>query len=172
VNEQSPQKWGLFIMIKVERYKLFFNSKDFEKIYNQSISEIIKQTHGPYESFFKEVVLISLSKNHCFILFENDNPIGYEIVKIKNKKIEGGFTFILPEHRGKKYSFLLREKMFDLLKTEIDEFSTFIKNSNVISIENAKKTAEIFNFNLHISDSIITPDGVNTNIKKYTIFPK
>ena len=107
-------------MIKVERYKLFVNSKDFEKIYNQSISEIIKQTYCTYESFFKEVVLTSLSKNHCFILFENDNPIGYEIVKIKNRKIEGGFTFILPEHRGKKYSFLLREKMFNLLKTEID----------------------------------------------------
>ena len=129
-------------MIKVERYKLFVNSKDFEKIYNQSISEIVKYSGNSYDVFFREVVKVSLDKGFCFILFEDEEPIGYEIIKIKNKKVDGGFTFVLPKHRGKKYSYLLRENMFNLLKDEVDEFSTYIHNSNTNSIESAKKTAK------------------------------
>lgn len=171
MNESSPQKWGLFIMIKVERYKLFFNSKAFEKIYNQSISEIIKYSENSYDVFFREVVKVSLDKGFCFILFENEEPIGYEIIKIKNKKVDGGFTFILPKHRGKKYSYILRESMFNLLKDEVDEFSTYIHNSNTNSIESAIKTAKKLLLNLKISNTIITPEGISKNMKKYTIIP-
>lgn len=156
-------------MIKIERYKLFHNSKDFEKIYHQSIPDIIKYSGSSCDTFFKEVVKPSLDNNFCFILFEDQEPIAYEIIKIKNRKVDGGFTFILPKHRGKKYSYLLRESMFNLLKDEVDEFSTYIHNSNINSIESAKKTAEKLSLNLKISDTIITPDGIDKNIKKYTI---
>ena len=159
-------------MIKVERYKLFVNSKDFEKIYNQSISEIVKYSGNSYDVFFREVVKVSLDKGFCFILFEDEEPIGYEIIKIKNKKVDGGFTFILPKHRGKKYSYLLRESMFNLIKDEVDEFSTYIHNSNISSIESAKKIAKKLFLNLKISNTIIMPDGTNKNIKKYTIIPE
>ena len=158
-------------MIKVERYKLFVNSKDFEKIYNQSISEIVKYSGNSYDVFFREVVKVSLDKGFCFILFEDEEPIGYEIIKIKNKKVDGGFTFILPKHRGKKYSYLLRESMFNLIKDEVDEFSTYIHNSNISSIESAKKIAKKLFLNLKISNTIIMPDGTNKNMKKYTIIP-
>jgi hypothetical protein len=158
-------------MIKVQRYKLFFNSKAFEKIYNQSISEIVKYSGNSYDVFFREVVKVSLDKGFCFILFEDEEPIGYEIIKIKNKKVDGGFTFILPKHRGKKYSYLLRESMFNLIKDEVDEFSTYIHNSNISSIESAKKTAKKLFLNLKISNTIIMPDGTNKNMKKYTIIP-
>ena len=158
-------------MIKVERYKLFFNSKAFEKIYNQSISEIVKYSGNSYDVFFREVVKVSLDKGFCFILFEDEEPIGYEIIKIKNKKVDGGFTFILPKHRGKKYSYLLRESMFNLIKDEVDEFSTYIHNSNISSIESAKKIAKKLFLNLKISNTIIMPDGTNKNMKKYTIIP-
>lgn len=156
-------------MIKIERYKLFHNSKDFEKIYHQSIPDIIKYSGSSCDTFFQEVVKPSLDNNFCFILFEDQEPIAYEIIKIKNRKVDGGFTFILPKHRGKKYSYLLRESMFNLLKDEVDEFSTYIHNSNINSIESAKKTAEKLSLNLKISDTIITPDGIDKNIKKYTI---
>ena len=162
---------GAFYMIKVERYKLFLNSKAFEKIYNQSISEIVKYSGNSYDVFFREVVKVSLDKGFCFILFEDEEPIGYEIIKIKNKKVDGGFTFILPKHRGKKYSYLLRESMFNLIKDEVDEFSTYIHNSNISSIESAKKTAKKLLLNLKISDTIITPEGISKNMKKYTIIP-
>ena len=162
---------GAFFMIKVERYKLFFNSKAFEKIYNQSISEIVKYSGNSYDVFFREVVKVSLDKGFCFILFEDEEPIGYEIIKIKNKKVDGGFTFILPKHRGKKYSYLLRESMFNLIKDEVDEFSTYIHNSNISSIESAKKIAKKLFLNLKISNTIIMPDGTNKNMKKYTIIP-
>ena len=162
---------GAFFMIKAERYKLFFNSKAFEKIYNQSISEIVKYSGNSYDVFFREVVKVSLDKGFCFILFEDEEPIGYEIIKIKNKKVDGGFTFILPKHRGKKYSYLLRESMFNLIKDEVDEFSTYIHNSNISSIESAKKTAKKLFLNLKISNTIITPEGISKNMKKYTIIP-
>ena len=162
---------GAFFMIKAERYKLFFNSKAFEKIYNQSISEIVKYSGNSYDVFFREVVKVSLDKGFCFILFEDEEPIGYEIIKIKNKKVDGGFTFILPKHRGKKYSYLLRESMFNLIKDEVDEFSTYIHNSNISSIESAKKIAKKLFLNLKISNTIIMPDGTNKNMKKYTIIP-
>lgn len=162
---------GAFFMIRVERYKLFFNSKDFEKIYHQSIPDVLKYSGSPSDVFFREVVKVSLDNSFCFILFENEEPIGYEIIKIKNRKVDGGFTFILPEHRGKKYSYLLRENMFNLLKDEVDEFSTYIHNSNTNSIESAKKTAKKLLLNLKISNTIIMPDGTNKNMKKYTIIP-
>lgn len=156
-------------MIRIEQYKLFHNSKDFEKIYKQSISDIRKYFDGPYEIFYSKIVLPSLAHNYCFILFDDDKPIGYEIVKITNRKIDGGFTFILPEHRGKKYSFLLRERMFELLKDKVDSFTTYIHNSNTSSIQSAISTAQKLNLNLHVSETIILNDGTNTKMKKYTI---
>lgn len=159
-------------MIKVEQYKLFYNSKDFEKIYNKSIPELLKYLDTPHEVFFKEVVKPSIDNNICIILYNESEPIGYEIVKIVNKTINGGFTFILPEHRGKKYSYLLREKMFDILKDKINSFTTYIHNSNINSIESAKKTAQKLNLDLEISDTIVLSDGTNKNAKKYTIITK
>lgn len=156
-------------MIRVEQYKLFHNSKDFEKIYKKSILDICKHLDGPYETFYSKIVLPSLANNYCFILFDNNDPIGYEIVKIVNKKVEGGFTFILPEYRGKKYSFILREKMFELLKDKVDSFTTYIHNSNTSSIQSAISAAQKLNLSLHISDTIILNDGTNTKMKKYTI---
>ena len=156
-------------MIRIEQYKLFHNSKDFEKIYNKSISDIRKYFNGPYETFYSKIVLPSLANNYCFILFDDNDPIGYEIVKITNKKIDGGFTFILPEHRGKKYSFLLRERMFELLKDKVDSFTTYIHNSNISSIQSAIRAAQKLNLSLYISDTIILNDGTNTKMKKYTI---
>ena len=149
----------------------FDNSKDFEKIYNASVSEVLKHHKNCYDIFFREVVKFSLDNRFCFILYEDDNPIGYEVIKINNKKVNGGFTFILPEHRGKKYSYLLRESMFNLIKDEVDEFSTYIHNSNISSIESAKKIAKKLFLNLKISNTIIMPDGTNKNMKKYTIIP-
>jgi hypothetical protein len=61
--------------------------------------------------------------------------------------------------------------MFNLLKDEVDEFSTYIHNSNTNSIESAIKTAKKLLLNLKISNTIITPEGISKNMKKYTIIP-
>lgn len=154
-------------MIKVEQYKLFHNSKDFEKIFNKSISEIKKNTD--YNFFCKEVLKPCLDNRYCFILFENDQPIGYEIAAVQNKVIHGGFTFILPEHRGKKYSYLLREQMFNLLKDKADKASFQIFNSNINSIISAKKIAEKLSLDLQITDNNILSNDRHQIAKKYTV---
>jgi hypothetical protein len=154
-------------MIKIEQYKLFHNSQDFEKIFKKSISEIKKNMD--YNFFCKEVLRPCLDNRYCFILFENNQPIGYEIAAIQNRVIHGGFTFILPEHRGKKYSYLLREQMFNLLRDKADKVSFQIFNSNTNSIISAKKLAEKLSLDLQVADNNILSNDAHQIAKKYTI---
>jgi len=154
-------------MIKVEQYKLFHNSKDFEKIFKKSASEIKKNMN--YDFFCKEVLKPCLENRYCFILFENDEPIGYEVAAVQNRIIHGGFTFILPEHRGKKYSYLLREQMFNLLKDKADKASFLIFNNNTNSIISAEKIADKLSLNLQITDNNILSNDRQQIAKKYIV---
>lgn len=152
-------------MIKVERYKLFHNSKDFEIIFNKSKEDLSKEFND--KNFINDVVKPALEKQYCFLLYLNDKVIGYELVHIKNKKIEGGYTFILKEHRGKKYSPLLRKAMYEILKDKISGAKAFIRKSNEASIASAKKMAE--ELNLKLTEQEVRGKDLNVLGKIYTI---
>jgi len=144
-------------MVKVERYKLFFNSKDFEIIYKKSLESLRKELNN--ENFFKHIVKPALEKRYCFLLYLDGKVIGYQLVQIKKKIIEGGYTFIQKEYRGKKYSKILRKFTYESLKNEIKEVHTFIRKNNIVSMRSVKNLAA--ELNIEIEEKNIYDENYN-----------
>jgi GNAT superfamily N-acetyltransferase len=152
-------------MIRIEQYKLFHNSQDFEWIFKKSKEDLSKEFGS--ESFVSDVIKPSLEKKHCLLLYLADKIIGYEVALVKKRKISGGYTFILSEHRGKGYSYKLREEMYNLLRKSSICVEAFIRKNNIASIESAKKTAK--KLNLKLEEENVYDKNLNLIGKKYKI---
>lgn len=152
-------------MLKTEQYTLFRNSKDFDILFRKSFIDLSKEFTD--KNFVDQLIKPALEKRHCILLYINDQPIGYQVVFIKKRVINGGYTFILNEHRGKGYSYIIRKAIYDLVKNDVDDIVTFIRRSNIASSESAKKIAE--KLNLTFEEENIFDENFNFIGKKYKI---
>ncbi len=152
-------------MIKLERYTLFENSLDFDFLIKKSHSDIIN--HCLDFNFFVKKVLPEIEKTRsAIILYENNKPIGYEIVSIKFKDLFFAFTYIIPEKRGKGYSYILREEAVKSFWNETNQISFTIKKNNIASSKSVIKLIEKYNCDFSTED---TKDKNGHPYKKYTI---
>lgn len=136
-------------MIKVERYKLFHNSKDFDSLIKKSKKEILE--HGVnYEDFLKKHIRKIKENKHAVILYVDSKPIGYEFMIINKRKANECFTYVLPQYRNKGYGTILREECFKLFWDEYDEISGPIKSQNVGSKKSILKIAKNLCLNVEV----------------------
>lgn len=120
-------------MIKVELYKSFQNSSDFEKIIKKSMKEFGVTIPISYSDFVKTYIPKAIKNSTIVILFKNDLPIGYFVMVIENRTVIFSYSFILPEERGNKYSYILREYALNHFKDKFDKLNCFILVKNEAS---------------------------------------
>lgn len=153
-------------MIRVEQYKLFHNSKDFELLIKKSKKEILD--HGAdYQIFLKKYIPKIKENKHAVILYVDSKPIGYEFMIISRRKADDCFTYIVPEYRNKGYGTLLRKHCFKMFWNEYDEISGSIKNKNIGSKKSILKIAKEFGLNVKI-DVEINEKGEKIELTKLT----
>ena len=116
-------------MLNVQQYTLFENSADFDRLIKKSQQDIETMNEANYIDFLKNILPDIKHKRKAFILYENNNAIGYEIFSIKNKCVNFSFSYIVPEKRGKGYSYFLREKTIEFFWNETFIFQNFNNSS-------------------------------------------
>jgi len=152
-------------MIKLERYTLFKNSLDFDFLIKKSYLDI-KNNCSDFDLFVKKT-LPEIKKNRSvIIIYENDEPIGYQTVSIKFKDLSFAFTYIAPEKRGNGYSYILREEVVKTFWNETDRISFTIEKNNIASSKGVHKLIKKYNCDFSTEDV----KGVNgKKYEKYTI---
>lgn len=130
-------------MIKIEKYKLFVNSKDFEYLVKKAEIELAG-SKIPYSECLKKYLKKCIINESILILYENDSPIGFYIIYINNKKVELSFTYIISKYRNKGYSHQLRIAAIEKFKDEYDKIETYILKNNIASLKGLEKLLEIY----------------------------
>jgi GNAT superfamily N-acetyltransferase len=144
-------------MIKIENYKLFVNSKDFEKIYKIAKLEFVNSSID-YIKSIEKYLSICIEKQSILLLYSDQNIIGFYIINIVNKKVKLSFAYIDPKYRGKGYNHILLEAAINNFKSQIDSFTTFIHFKNIASLKSLYKLIDKFNLN-YIKDELIDEKG-------------
>jgi hypothetical protein len=130
-------------MIKIENYKIFVNSKDFEFLIKKSEIELC-HSQLPYSQSLKKYFKKCINDESILILYENDLPIGFYIICINNRRVELSFTYIISKYRNKGYSHQLRIAGIERFKNKYDKIETYILKNNVASLKGLEKLLEIY----------------------------
>lgn len=152
-------------MLKIEEYKLFHNSQDFDGLILKS-KDFINNNEVDYENFITNIYAKAKKSNSALILYKNNIPIGYELAVIANRTVCHSFTYIIPTERNKKYSYILREKMIEILIDKVDKYITVIKKNNISSIKGLNKILNKYPCEFSI-EKVISKSG--EIYEKYTI---
>lgn len=139
-------------MIHTERYKLFHNSQDFEKILKKSVIDFQKYVTVPYDFFCKNTLPHCINDRTIVILYKEKEPIGYFVMHIRSRKVYFSFSYIIPSERGRGYSNTLRVAAFDLFKNEFDELTVFCQPSNIASLQGLKYLLKRYNCKYKVSE--------------------
>lgn len=127
---------------QVRIYNFFEHSNTFEQLFLESFSELNKQltemglapTLQKEKVLFESLIVPAMKNGLLVILFEDRKQIGYEFATLSPYDygiVNYSFTYILPQYRGKKLSYLLRAKMLELLKKKgIKQILFSVLNSN------------------------------------------
>jgi len=131
----------------LERFhKLYFIS--FPDFYSQLDAMSISRQLQKESIIFNHFVKPAIEDDLILILMNDHEYIGYEFVTVSpfdETCIVGAFTYIVPEHRGKKLSFMLRQKMLELIKKQgIKKFFFTIANKNIVSNNNLQSFIDKF----------------------------
>lgn len=142
---------------KIQHFDKSINSlEEFRKLYSISFPDFYYQLdmlaispHLQKESIiFDNFVKPAIEDNLLIVLMDNQKYIGYEFVTVSpfdKTCVIAAFTYILPEYRGKRLSFVLREKMLELVKKQkIKKFFFTIANKNTVSNNNLKSFIDTF----------------------------
>ncbi len=127
-------------------HKLYFIS--FPDFYCQLDTMAISPQLQKESIIFNYFVKPAIQNDLVVVLIDDQKYIGYEFVTVSpfdETCIIGAFTYILPEYRGKRLSFVLREKMLELVKKQkIKKFVFTIANKNIISSNNLQSFVNTF----------------------------
>lgn len=152
-------------MITTQRYKTFVNSKDFEKILKLSISEFDKSIPISYDCFCKTILNKCIQDETIIIIYKHNEPVGYFIINISNRKVFFSFSFIKTEERGNGYSHILRENAFDIFKNMFDNLTVHCDPNNISSLKGLHFLLKKYKCKFKKSDIILK----NKKYEKYEI---
>lgn len=144
-------------MIKIETYKLFDNSKDFEKIFKIAKTEF-QNSSIDYIKSVEKYLILCFEKQSILLLYKDNIVIGFYIIYVENRKVKLSFSYIHPKHRGNKYNFILLEAAFTKFRCEYDIFVAFIHHKNIPSLKSLYYCIDKFKFN-YFKDEIINEKG-------------
>jgi len=155
-------------MFTTQQYKLFDNSKDFEKIFIKSHSEILKNYNISLNNLKSNYIDPAINNRTIIIGYEDNKPIGYQFINIKNRVINSSFTYIDPNYRKKGYGNLIRLKTLETFKDKFDKVYGSIFNVNYSSLISCRKLAEKLGLKLK-EDGIVNDENHNAIAKNFKI---
>lgn len=153
-------------MLRVEQYTLFKNSSDFDVLIKKSRQDIESSNEANYNDFIKNILPQIKTQRSALILYERNNPIGYQVFLIKNQSINFSFSYIMVEKRGNGFSYFLREKFINFIWDKTEKICTTINSSNKPSIKSLNKLMQKYSCDFTL-EKIISPKG--NKYEKYTI---
>jgi len=132
-------------MLKIEKYKLFENSKDFENIYKKSLFDL-KKFFPDDKTFYNGYVKKAIADKKLFLFYKENNIIGYMFFSIKNREAFWGFDFIEKKHR--KYSRIFRSNMILKISEEADKLNFWIHKKNFSPLNSVKKACKLLDIKI------------------------
>jgi predicted GNAT family acetyltransferase len=151
-------------MVRIERYKLFHNSQDFENILKKSANEFF-EFNVDFNFVVKNYLSVAKNNSTIFLARIDNNIIGYLMMAIVKKEVKFSFTYILPEFRGNGYSDVLREHGFQAVKDDFENMVSYINIKNLPSKMGLDKYLKKYNCEYKTE---IVHKG-NKTYEKYTI---
>lgn len=128
----------------------YFDIVQFNNLFDISFPEFRNelQQHGyipsaiDYRYVYDNLIYPAIAEKLVVLLYDNNDLIGYELMCLSEQDksvVQFCYTYILQSHRGKKLSFLLRRKMYEIAKNKnIKKVYFTVSNSNQVSINNLK----------------------------------
>jgi len=125
-------------MLKIEQYKLFHNSKDFEILFRKSEKYLIDFSTDPGK-FYQVTVKSAINKKTIYIYYKNNTPIGFAIFTIKGGKAFWDFDFIVEDKQYRKYVRIFRTFILKKIKKHTDKLEFMIFKKNIKSLNSMFK---------------------------------
>jgi len=125
-------------MLKIEQYKLFHNSKDFEILFRKSEKYLIDFSTDPGK-FYQVTVKSAINKKTIYIYYKNNTPIGFAIFTIKGGKAFWDFDFIVEDKQYRKYVRIFRTFILMEIRKHTDKLEFMIFKKNIKSLNSMFK---------------------------------
>jgi len=123
-------------MIKIEQYKLFHNSQDFEYIYKKSIPDFVKYSFDE-RKFYHNNIKKAIAQKRLYLFYKDDVVMGYSLYSLKGESAFWDFDFIIKKYR--RYSRICRSYMINLISKNADELIFWIHKKNVSPFNSSSK---------------------------------
>jgi hypothetical protein len=147
---KAPRNGGYF-MPSVQDYKLFTNSLDFEKIYKESLSSLIK-LYPDIQEFYNKYTSRCIYNKTIKLLYNDSEVIGYAMYSIQNRTLKFHFYYITCKNKNRKFGRFFRDQIFETLKDKVDNLETSIDKTNFCALNAAKKSAEKLNLKFSLKE--------------------
>ena len=138
-------------MPRIEDYKLFINSLDFEKIYKESLYAL-KKNYPNTDEFYIKYTQPCVYNKTIKLLYNNSEIIGYILYSIKNKTLRFHFYYISPKNKNRKHGRYFREQFYLQVKDKVEKLETNIFKTNFEALNAANKTAQKLKLNFSLKE--------------------
>ncbi|MEY2973121.1 MAG: hypothetical protein RI886_898 [Pseudomonadota bacterium] len=125
-------------MLKIEEYKLFHNSQDFEKLFKKSVPSL-RDLHVNEGDFYKNIVKRAMDKKTLFLYYKDDIAIGFVVFSTKFRSAFWDFDFIINDKKYRKYIRILRTSILNKIREKAEELDFVILRKNIKSLNSMFK---------------------------------
>jgi hypothetical protein len=134
-------------MPRVEKYQLFKNSQDFEKIFKESCPAI-RELQCTVDRTFEKAKQCMNNKS-IYLLYNDENEvIGFCLYEIKNRVFTYIFDYVSKKNRNRKHGRYFRNKLFEIFKDEVDKIEFCINHRNKLSFNSVSKVMKKHNLQI------------------------
>ena len=135
-------------MLKIEHYKLFHNSQEFEELYKKA-AQSLRDLHVNEADFYKNIVKRAIDKKTLFIYYKDNIPIGFVVFSVKFRSAFWDFDFIINNKSYRKYIRILRTSVLNKIREHAEELDFVILRKNIKSLNSMFKLPKYTNIKIN-----------------------
>ena len=120
-------------MLRIEHYKLFHNSQDFEMLFKKAAPSL-RDLYVNEVDFYKSTVKRAIDKKTLFLYYKDDTPIGFVVFSSKFRSAFWDFDFIIDNKNYRKYIRILRTSVLNKIREKAEELDFVILKKNIKSL--------------------------------------
>lgn len=125
-------------MLRIEHYKLFHNSQDFEMLFKKAAPSL-RDLYVNEVDFYKSTVKRAMDKKTLFLYYKDDAPIGFVVFSSKFRSAFWDFDFIIDNKNYRKYIRILRTSVLNKIREKAEELDFVILKKNIKSLNSMFK---------------------------------
>lgn len=125
-------------MLRIENYKLFHNSQDFEMLFKKAAPSL-RDLYVNEVDFYKSTVKRAIDKKTLFLYYKDDTPIGFVVFSSKFRSAFWDFDFIIDNKNYRKYIRILRTSVLNKIREKAEELDFVILKKNIKSLNSMFK---------------------------------